>query len=1132
MLGRRNAAHGAEHQARPGLISPSCEPQVGKVVAHAESLFNFFEPAGIWLSSWTMALVWRSKPHCVSDTGAFSLVGNHFRRLRFIPCMLSAMDLASISKRFSRAMSVRLRGLNVLLVVVFVSHSLGQAFAVDGIPDFEADVAPILVKRCVECHQTPMPAGGLNLTSNAGLLSGGDSGAAINLGALAESHLIERIEIGDMPPEQQGRSQKLPENELSVLTRWVDSGASWPEGRELELFERTNDVRAGRDWWSLQPIVKPTPPSRSVDEHPIDAFVRARLDERGWQPAPRADKRTLIRRVYYDLIGLAPTSKEISEFVENDSPDAWSELIDDLLQRPQYGERWGRYWLDLVRYADTSGYERDQEKPHAWRYRDWVVSALNSDMPYQQFVTHQIAGDEIEAKTEQSLVATGFLRLGTWNDEPNEPKDYVYDRLEDMVHTTASSFIGLTVKCARCHTHKFDPIEQDDYYRFASAFWPGPIEPRDNAWLGGPNLFEIGYDNILGWTDVSATPKPLHVLKNGERDKPLHEVTPASISTIASLFRSFDPPGEDSKTTTRRLQLARWITDNENPLTPRVMVNRVWQHHFGQAIVRTPNNFGFLADPPTHPQLLDWLAAEFYERGGSIKEMHRLILTSETWRQSSIHPKQGEYATQDSGNRLWWRANRRRLDAEAIRDSMLLSTGELNLFVGGESFKASVSPAALEGLSRGSVDYNASPKFQQKRRSLYMYIKRGLLPPMMTTFDLCDATQSCGQRDVTTVPTQALTLMNNEFVHECAEYLAGDILQSEVDRDAQIKTVWSRILRRDPSEAELRLAREHLKSQYRLLTNPEETAEPQSSVPDDEPSIEVVDQQEPKPSIDLADALALHIRADNIKPSSDDGKVLAIKDLSGNGLHAVQTEIEAQPTLDSEGINGQSTLRFDGESQYVHITGQPLVDQPFTIFAVISDQHDGIGHRSILSNWSAAKNTNSSLFLGLTGENIVRLSDAYSFAGEVTERRQPFILAATNGLGHLSVHQNGQLLSSIGQSLFERKLDGNWVIGKQGNHKNEFWKGLIAEVRVYNRALSPIERKHVEAKLSDRYAITLFDDGTSASQISASRSIAKAEDSPTMQTTVTPVFAGDAEKLAMASLCLVLMNSNEFLYVD
>ena len=671
-------------------------------------------------------------------------------------------------------------------------------------PDFEREVAPVLVARCLECHQGKEPAGQLRLTKAEGL---NQSGRPIH------AHLLERIKAGEMPPEKQGRSQRLPDEEIEILRRWVESGAHWPKGRTLDWFERTSRFRAGRDWWSLQPISRPTVPKlKSGDQlaNPIDAFIRARLDTAGMKPAPKADPRTLRRRLSYDVTGLP----------QADSATAWKQAVDDALDSPHYGERWARYWLDVARYAETSGYERDQEKPYAWRYRDWVVKALNDDMPFDQFVIEQLAGDEIEKPSEQSLVATGFLRLGSWNDEPNVAADYVYDRLEDMVHTTSSAFLGLTVKCARCHNHKFDPILQEDYYRMASTFWSGPIHPRSSKLLGGPTTNELGYTNVLGWTDISTKPKPIRLLKNGERLQPREEVLPASLSSIPSLERTFIQPAS-SKTTKRRLELAEWIAHPKNPLTARVIVNRLWQHHFGEGIVRTPNNFGFLADPPTHPQLLDWLAAEFLAHGRSLKHIHRLILTSETWQQASAHPQREDYEIRDSGNRLWWKFNRRRLDAEAVRDSMLAASGELDLTLGGPSFKPTISPEALEGLSRKTRAWKASPLEKQNRRSLYMYMKRGLLPPMMTTFDLCDATLSCGQRDVTTVPTQALALLNNDFVHARSEHLARSIIASAKTTESQINAAWTRILKRIPSNDELLLAHRHLNVQRDEFSRPE-----------------------------------------------------------------------------------------------------------------------------------------------------------------------------------------------------------------------------------------------------------------------------------------------------------------------
>ncbi len=335
-------------------------------------------------------------------------------------------------------------------------------------------------------------------------MKGSKNGIVVVPGAPDDSKLLAHVLSGGMPPEVKGISQKLADDEIALLRRWIETGAAWPEGRSLDLYEATTDVRGGRDWWSLQPVERPAPPTvRHADlvSNPIDAFVLAKLEQADMEPAPLAERRDLIRRVYYDMIGLPPTFAQVEAFVSDEREDAWERVVDGLLASTQFGEKWARHWLDLVRFAETCGYERDQVKANAWRYRDWVVDAINEDMPYDQFVVQQLAGDEIAERTEQSVIATGMLRMGTWNDEPNDPQNYKYERLEDLVHVTSSAFLGLSVKCARCHDHKFDPIPQTDYYRMAAVFWPGAIEPRAATHQGGPSPQELGYENVLGWTD-------------------------------------------------------------------------------------------------------------------------------------------------------------------------------------------------------------------------------------------------------------------------------------------------------------------------------------------------------------------------------------------------------------------------------------------------------------------------------------------------------------------------------------------------------------------------------------------------------------------------------------------------------
>ena len=691
--------------------------------------------------------------------------------------------------------------------------------------DFDREIAPLLSKRCLECHNAADAKGGLRLTTRDLALVGGESGKVLVPSRPDHSLMLKRVKTGEMPPVSRGQSQKLPDHEIALLRRWIAEGATWPADRTIGMYDVTTDVRAGRDWWSLQPIRRPQVPQVKTRRvaNPIDAFIHAGLEEVALSMAPPADRRYLVRRAFFDLIGLPPTPRQVDQFLTDDSPQAYERLVDRLLHSPRYGERWARYWLDLVRFAETCGYERDQLKPGIWRYRDWVIRALNPDMPYDRFVTEQLAGDEVVGRNEQTVIATGMLRAGTWNDEPNDAADYLYERLDDMVHTTSSAFLGLTVKCARCHDHKFDPIPQRDYYRIASFFWAGYIGQGN---LGGPDAKQLGFDgkpfldksldpvSIFGWTDRAATADPIHLLKNGDRHHPGPVVEPGFLSAVPVLDRPLRPSPSDSNTTQRRLQYAQWITDAKNPLAARVLVNRLWQHHFGQAIVRTPNNFGFKSAAPTHPKLLDFLAAELIDGGWSIKRAHKLIMMSQTYRQASTHPEGHEYEQVDFLNRLWWRQNRRRLDAEALRDSMLAVSGRLHLQMGGPSFFPQMSEEALEGLSTKSSGWGNSPPDQRVRRSIYMMSKRSRLLPFMTTFDFCDTTLSCGQRDVTVVAPQALALLNNQLVHEISEAMARRVVEEVGNqKGAAIRRAWQLAFSREPSASEATAAARHMEMQ-------------------------------------------------------------------------------------------------------------------------------------------------------------------------------------------------------------------------------------------------------------------------------------------------------------------------------
>ncbi|MFO1020529.1 MAG: DUF1553 domain-containing protein [Planctomycetales bacterium] len=952
--------------------------------------------------------------------------------------------------------------------------------------DFERDVAPILITRCLECHKDGNPSGGLNLSRLEGLKKGGDNGPALSAESPAKSYLLERVAEGEMPPPKHEKSQKLPEKEIGVLRAWIEKGSAWPAGRVLDLYERTTSVRGGRDWWSLKPVERPEVPKLegSSAVNPIDAFVRSQLAAKKMEPAPQADRATLIRRLYFDLLGFPPSTEQVEKFVNDPDPKAYDTLVTELLNSPHFGERWGRHWLDVVRYADSCGYERDQEIPYAWYYRDWVVKAINKDKPYNEFVIEQLAGDELPKRTEQTVVGTGFLRLGTWNDEPNDPEDYKYERLEDMVHTTATAFLGMTVKCARCHDHKFDPIPQTDYYRIAAAFWPGSIEPRDRKYLGGPTVKELGFD-VLGWTDLSREPKPFHLLKKGDHKHPGEVVEAGPLTMVPALYHPFDAPAKEARTTQRRLQLANWVADPKNPLTARVFVNRLWQKHFGLGLVRTPDNFGYTGQLPTHPELLDWLADDFVKEGWKAKRIHRLIVTSATYQQSSLHPRQEEYAKIDPDNRLWWRFERRRLDAESLRDAMLTVSGEIDLTVGGKSFKPEISAEALEGLSKKSAAWTPSPPGEQKRRSLYQYVQRSLLSPMMTTFDFCDTTLPCGMRDVTTVAPQALALMNGEFSRKQSQIVAERVkkLAPQGNPEAEAQMAWRVILNRPPRAEELALALKHLEHQEARF---------KSSSGGEAPTL--ADAKIPPGAV-------LHLRTDRGLETDASNRVVSWEDQSGQKHHASPASVDRSPTV-VPADGGRHLVRFDAaQKQFLSLAGQVLTSQQFSILAVVSDQGSS-GMREIISNWnSEANNSTTSVFLGVSSGNLLRFSDDFSAIDPVS-KSELFVMGGTAFPTDVQVFHGEKVAGRKLAAIATRNVSTPYVLGRQGSMDGEYWHGDLAEIIVYDRALRDDERRQMTKVMGLRHGI----------------STAEKKLSPHDQ--------------ALTSLCHVLLNSNEFIFVD
>jgi mono/diheme cytochrome c family protein len=934
------------------------------------------------------------------------------------------------------------------------------ARAADAPVDFTRDVRPIFAKSCYSCHGPKKQRSGFRLDRRADALKGGDYGQAILPGKAAESPLVRYVSGADpdavMPPSPKPR---LSAQEVAILRAWIDQGAKWPDDGST--------VADPRDWWSLRLLRKPQPPAAETKwvRTPVDAFVWAKLRERGLKPAPEADRRTLIRRVYYDLTGLPPSYEQTEAFAADPSPDAYEKLVDELLASPRYGERWARHWLDVVHYGETHGYDKDKPRPNAWPYRDYVIRAFNTDKPYGRFVQEQVAGDVLFPGTRDGVEALGFIAAGPWDfiGHAEVPETKIDGRIarhldrDDMVANTIGTFVSLTVHCAQCHNHKFDPIPQEDYYRLQAVFAAldradkrydidsvvaakrvvlvakrktaqdqlaaakaaiakraGPvlaaldrqlaaarkgvrpeygyhsrIEPkpdrakwvqvdlrqsatvarvvlrpcRDNfngigAGFGFPVRYKVelsddpdfrvgvrmladetGRDvpnpgttpqtisvgarkgrfvrvtatqlaprqndyifalaelevidadgknlaagvSVLALDSIEAAPRwrttnlvdgtyprdradlqakrdalwnraagahsmkqlaalrkaaasaeralrelppqqvvyagtvhhgsgafagtgasggkprPIHILPRGDVTKPGKEVGPGALSGVPGLSADFNlPPGHPEGA--RRAALAKWLTDPRNPLTWRSIVNRVWLYHFGRGLVDTPNDFGKMGQLPTHPELLDWLAADFRDSGQSLKKLHRLIVTSAVYRQAAV--SNPEYAKRDAANAYYWRGNRRKLEAEAVRDSILLAAGKLKLTMGGPSFmdfkieKPEHSP---------HYEYHLHDADDPKshRRSVYRFIVRSKPQPWLAALDCADPSQQVDKRNQTITPQQALAMLNNQLVVVMAKHFAERVERRGNDTRSRLIAAYRIALGRSPTAEEL-----------------------------------------------------------------------------------------------------------------------------------------------------------------------------------------------------------------------------------------------------------------------------------------------------------------------------------------
>ena len=667
--------------------------------------------------------------------------------------------------------------------------------------EFARDIKPIFQKRCYECHGLSKDKGGLSLATRARAMDGGDNGKIILPGKSAASPIVHYTaaleEENAMPP----KGERLSADQIGLIRTWIDQGAGWPADAD-ELDPR---VAKTAEHWSFKPIKRPAVPAPKNSpwiRSPVDAFILAKLDKAQLHPAPAASKEALLRRVYFDLTGLPPPLDAIKAFVTDSRPEAYAEIVDRLLASPAYGERWARHWLDVVRYSDTGGYETDIFYEQAWRYRDYVIRSFNEDKPYDRFLMEQVGGDELWPDQSETMQdATAVWTIGQWpNSLDSFPDMLEYVRRTDQVVTFSEAMLGMTVGCANCHNHKFDPITQRDYFGLEAIF------SASETWNKNTNKKAWGKNERTAFRILrhAPAPTPIHLLTRGELTKPRGLVSPSIPAFLPGGGTLPDGPNESKQ---RRAELARWLVSPQNPLTARVIANRVWQWHFGQALAATPNDLGTQGLPPSHPELLEWLASELMENGWSLKKLHKLLLLSSTYRQSATREPNAIAA--DPQDTLLAGFPRRRLDAEEVWDHLHAAAGTLDAKSSGEPFAPKLSAEELQGI----YDISKKPELKwavtpdQNRRAIYILNRRSFRFPFFEAFDPPNSGVSCPVRQTTTVPAQALTLMNNGIVAAQAKSMAERLVREAGPDEAKcIRQAWLLAYSRDANEAELKLA--------------------------------------------------------------------------------------------------------------------------------------------------------------------------------------------------------------------------------------------------------------------------------------------------------------------------------------
>jgi len=1044
---------------------------------------------------------------------------------------------------------------------------------------FTEKVRPVLKENCYSCHShaAKKSRGGLMLDARESLLKGGDTGPTIVPGKPDDSLLLKSVRHHDDAPAMPPRGH-LTGEQIKTLAEWVKLDAPWPGGGEKIAPRPKAITDEDRKHWAFQPLAKVSAPSRSrLGGNEIDSFILAKLQAAGLEPAPPADRGTLIRRVTFDLHGLPPTPAEVEAFVNDPAADAYEKLVDRLLDSPRYGEHWARHWLDLVRYAESDGFKSDDYRPGAWRFRDYVIQSFNADKPYDRFVQEQLAGDELWPDDPAAIVATGFLRAGIYEYNNRDAFTQWDNMLNDITDTVGDVFLGLGMGCARCHDHKFDPILQRDYYRLQAFFaglsasdtipvytarqeaehkaklkdweektadirakiealeapmrakafrearskFPEEIQaimdkPAEKRTAYEQQIYELAYrqvtyehdrldrrfkddakkqlvmlyrelakfDNLKPPTlpdgcaarDIGPTAAPTVIPKKGGGGE---SIEPGALTVLDPNPMPI-PPIEGRRTTGRRAALAKWLTDPSNALTARVIVNRVWQYHFGKGLVPTASDFGRLGDKPSHPELLDWLADRFLKDGQHFKALHRLILTSRTYQQSAAHPAAEAGKLKDPENRLLWRMPVRRLDAEQIRDALLAANGKLDAKAGGPS-----------------------GEWAEPRRSVYVKVRRNTHDALLESFDAPDAFFSAADRPTTTTPTQALLLINSPFMLNQAKAFADRLRKEQPTDEARVEAAFRLTFGRPPTSLERSEALAFLTEQARRInTKPDAAA-----------------------SIQYGKVQYREGRAALLAPDSPMGK-LQVPD--SPKLPAGDFTMEAFVTLRS--------LYEDGTVRPIAAHGTANQTPGWTF--------------GVTSKKSAYKPQN--LVLQLWGEDEKGAVYEPVFSNLHIDLNKPYFVAVTVKLGEPGASATGA--SRAGEVTFYAKDLSNddelmqvskvttklvklpdhrgplTIGGGDDKAKERTWDGLIDDVRISTGILA-VERFLLTAEaVTDRTCgFWRFEQAPGFFQDSSPNGLHIAAVKPAAKKSEA---VSDPRFAALADFCQVLLNANEFLYVD